>query len=305
MPSLETLHCFLCVARHLSFAKAAQELGYAHSSISRKISQLEQELGVSLFTRSTRSVTLTDAGSLLQEEAKSTLETFDGMFERVRELGEYPRGKVRIACPSIYAEWFLPPLLAELRARWPELKLEVMTDEKLVDLVSGEADFSIRMGVPSNSSLIAQKICDVDYWLLASREYLARHPAITSPKDLLKHNLLAFKVSSYHQQWYFDQEGKREAIPIGDSAFKTNDARLMLSMVRLGEGISMIGSVVGRQEVKSQEMVRVLPEYQMVPHQEGSCFYILYTRERGQLYKVRVVIDFLLKKLRELHQVTE
>ncbi|WP_108650231.1 LysR family transcriptional regulator [Dongshaea marina] len=303
MPSVDALHDFLAVARHLNFARAAHERGCSHSAISRRIAQFEGELGVALFVRSTRSVVLTEAGHCLMERSVAVLNQFDELFDGIREFSQRIEGEVRISCPRLYANQYLSGLLPEFRQLFPDLKLLIQTDEALTDLFSSEIDLCIRLSVPGDSNLVSRKICDVDYWLVASKEYLAEGEQITGVDDLRSKTLLPLNRESYHQQWHFERDGQRQSLSVVDTPLKTNDVELLLSMLHQGLGIGLFAEHLVRDDLERGRLVRLLPDYQIVPHQAGSMLHLLYTRERSRLLRVRVVIDFLIERLRQLHRV--
>lgn len=209
-PGLEEMNAFAAIAERRSFAKAAVALGMSPSTLSQTIRGLEERLGVRLLNRTTRSVAPTEAGDRLLERLRPLLADFDAAIDTVRAFRDKPAGIIRLTVPPPAASFILAPVLQRFFAAYPDIKLEISVDLKLVDIVADRFDAGIRLGNRVDRDMIAVRVSDpIRRVLVAAPAYLARRPAPKAPHDLLQHNAIRFRLpGGGFIPWRFQEGGK-------------------------------------------------------------------------------------------------
>src|SRR5688572_8768977 len=188
---LSVLSAFLTVAEERSFTRAAKQLNISTSGLSHAIRRLEEQIGVRLLTRTTRSVSPTDAGEQLLAHLRPALADIRGTLTSLSGLQTTPIGRVRLLCPRLAARSVLAPKLGEFARRYPDVVLEVTTDDSRIDLVAAGFDAAIQFGEFIAQDMIAVRVSpDIEHAMVAAPEYFESHAAPTSPKELLRHRCI-------------------------------------------------------------------------------------------------------------------
>ena len=223
------LNAFVAVAEHASFTKAARQLGLSPTTLSQTIRALEERLGVRLLNRTTRSVALTDAGELLLARLRPLLDDFDAAVKSVNKFRDNPAGRLRLTIPPPVASFVIAPLLAKFVARYPDITLEISVDSHMVDIVPGRFDAGIRHAHRVARDMIAVRITDdISSVVVASPDYLARHPVPTTPSDLEAHNCVRVRFpSGEFAPWQFARDGKIIEVDV-DGAVIVNEPDLAI-----------------------------------------------------------------------------
>src|SRR6185312_2474374 len=218
-PGLPELSAFAAVARHVSFAKAARELGLSRSTLSETIRSLEDKLGVRLLNRTTRSVALTEAGERLLSGLQPALDSFDAALESVNAFRDKPAGRLRLTVPRPAAKQVIEPMLARFLADNPAVTLEVVTDSALTDIVRDGFDAGIRPGHRLEQDMIAIPIGDdARPTIVASPQYLVRRPPVKTPADLQSHNCFRQRLgNTVVNRWSFEKEGQTLEVEVTGS----------------------------------------------------------------------------------------
>ncbi|AHG22432.1 LysR family transcriptional regulator [Chania multitudinisentens RB-25] len=291
---LQLLPFFEAVARLGSFTQAANYLGVTPPAVSQNIQALEARLGVRLFNRTSRSVRLSDEGQMFYQKVAPAMNQIDIAAEDARALHGKPAGLLRITLPQLAASMQVMPHLAEFHERYPEIQLELFTDDRFSDLVLDNFDAGIRMYHMLQKDMIAVPI---DHGLqrvsLASPAYLARYGEPLTPQDLLQHHCLRYRFpgSGKLEPWYFRTAGEHLALEVnGPLIF--NENRLIKDAAVAGLGITQCFRSAVQPELESGQLVEILQSYSSdIPG-----FFIYFPTGRHMSLKLRVFIDFMREK---------
>lgn len=259
-PDLEEVAAFLRVAESGSFTAASRRLGLPKSTISRRVARLEEKLGVQLLHRTTRSLALTEAGTVFHERASAALAGLEEATQAVRESQETPRGHLRVTAPYDLAE-ALGPLVAAFSGRFPAVSIELLLTDQRLDLVAENIDLALR-GAPSlpDSSLVARKLATMKFLLLASPQYLKAHGRPQAPADLAEHALLMMKTSHGRTKLRLTGAGGDVEVAV-QTAIAANDFTLLRAAALAGSGIALLPDTRVAVELQAGRLVRVLPEW--------------------------------------------
>lgn len=253
--SLQGIVAFVKAAEAGSFSRAAQQLGVSKSHISKAIHQLEQELGVSLFLRSTRKIQLTNLGERYLETCQHAFENLDTAKQEILDMSETPRGTLRVTLAGIFGEEYVAPVLIEMVKKYPDLRVELDFSSRVVDLIEEKFDVAVRIGHLQDSSLIAQKIASRVEYIVCSKSYLAHAPPLKEPADLAMHNCIGEKLT-----WSFKKRGKPLRVSVGGN-FKSNNPRVLQKAALAGVGVARLPGSYAFEEIRKGRLVSVLENY--------------------------------------------
>lgn len=295
-PGLEEMNAFAAIAERRSFAKAAVALGVSPSTLSQTIRDLEEQLGVRLLNRTTRSVAPTEAGERLLERLRPLLADFDAVIDTVRAFRDKPAGVIRLTVPPPAASFILAPVLQRFFASYPEIKLEISVDLNLVDIVADRFDAGIRLGNRVNRDMIAVRVSDpVRRALVAAPAYLAQHPAPETPRDLLRHNAIRFRLpGGGFIPWRFEENGKSfEVAPEG--SLVVNEPEMAVRAAVDGVGVLY----AARQYVdEAMTAGRLMPMLEAWVPTETDGFFLYYPSRRHVPAPLQALINFLRNNLK-------
>jgi DNA-binding transcriptional LysR family regulator len=288
----EGIHEFVHVVEAGSFTAAAQQLGVSTSQISKQIARLEERLHARLFNRSTRRVAPTAEGELFYHRCKRILESLQSAEEDIGLNHNEARGNLHIAIDSAIGEAPFTQLLARFLAEHPQLSIEVSLSDGCGDLIGPGHDLAIWCGQLHDSSLIARKLCDLELVVVASPAYLARHNVPRHPDDLARHNCLLGSGNS----WLFsDGKNRVESQVVGN--WRSPHATVRLAAACDHIGLAQVPAPVAADAIVRQQLVPVLSEWRH--HRES--VWAVYPQNRYLAAKVRLLLDFLIIELGELH----
>ena len=295
MQDLNDLYYFAMVVEHGGFAAAERALGIPKSRLSRRISQLENDLGVRLLQRSTRRFAVTDVGMSVYRHAQTMLTEAQAAREVVDRLSAEPRGVVRVSVPVALAQQQLPKLLPKFLDQYPKVRLQLHIGNRRVDLINEGFDVALRVRarLDDDGSLVMRSFGQIQEMLVASPKYLDRAGRPKDPADLASHLTLSIHEDEAHQRWELHGPGgevRRVDLQPRVAGF---DFPLLQSMVKDGFGITMLPETVCAEAVRRGELEVVLPEWSLP---QGICHAVFASR-RGLLPAVRVFIDFLAEHL--------
>lgn len=256
---LDEAAVFVRVVERGSFSAAARELGVPTSTVSRQVQRLEDALGVSLVTRSTRSLSLTDAGAEYHRQIAPAIVAVREAGELVRGQAVEPSGHLRLTAIVDLSDW-LGPLIVEFAKRYPKISVEVIATNRVVDLVAEGLDCAIRAGPMRDSTMIATKLIGADAWLVASKSYLDRAGRPRRIEQLTKHDCVLFRAKSQATWSLIGPSGTVEVEVSGRLAF--DDMSLMRAAVIAGAGIGFLPSLSLNEDFQKGVLERVLPRYQ-------------------------------------------
>jgi len=261
--NLNELAAFLAVAREKSFTRAAARLGVSQSALSHTVRALEERLGVRLLTRTTRSVSPTEAGERLMRSVGPRLDEIEAELAALSALREKPAGTIRITAGEHAAEAVLWPAISRLLPDYPDIKVEIIVDYGLTDIVAERYDAGVRLGEQVAHDMIAVRIGpDMRMAVVGSPAYFARQPKPRVPQDLTNHNCINLRLPTYGglYAWEFERAGRELKVRVeGQLIFNT--AGLRLNAVRAGLGLAYLPEDQLRAPLASGELVRVLADW--------------------------------------------
>jgi DNA-binding transcriptional LysR family regulator len=259
---LSVMSAFLAVADERSFTKAAKRLGVSQSALSHAIRSLEEQIGVRLLARTTRSVAPTEAGEQLLAELRPALTGIRGALDRIGGLRDTPRGRLRILIPRLAAMAVLGPKLAEFARNYPDVILDVSTDENRLDLVAGGFDAGVQYGEFIQQDMVAVRVSpDHQPAIVASPAYFVEHPKPRSPHDLLRHRCINYRHGSGEvYRWELDK-GDQSVVVAVNGPLVTNDIALLTRAALDGVGLAFMSDEQARPHLKSGALVRVLEDW--------------------------------------------
>ncbi|WP_108819448.1 LysR family transcriptional regulator [Pseudovibrio sp. Alg231-02] len=288
MENINAIPVFVTVVEQKGFAAAARQLGVSKSAVSKRISLLEEHLGARLLHRSTRNISLTEAGELYYARAVDALAAAQEAESAVAQLQGKPKGRLKINVPMTFGRLHIAPLIPKFLKNNPEISIDMIMDDRLVDLVDGGFDLAIRGGRLQDSSLIARKIAPCRNVLAASPGYLDEFGMPENPEDLHHHNCLHYAYFSDQQEWTL--EGADGPIKIEASGnFQVNNGDALTVAVLGGCGIGRLTTFAAGDYLRSGELRQVLPEYTL-PTQN---MYAVYPARQYLPTKTRSFIDFI------------
>lgn len=291
---LEGVRLFVLAADKLNISAAGRELGMGPAVASARLAKLETTLGADLLHRSTRKVALSVEGSEFLPFAREMLAQEDAARAALGHGSIEPKGTLRFAAPSSFAQLYIAPLLPDFLQRYPGIELDLRFSDLQFDLIEGSFDLALRNSVLVDSSLKVRKLADDRRVLCASPEYLSRHGAPTEPSELADHQLIAFR----------DQLAKRLIDPsghIGQFDPRNANCRILVddgASLRIatvaGAGISINALWSVHREIETGLLVHVMPDYSV---DDPAALWLVYPKTNVMTAKVRVFIDFLLEKI--------
>jgi DNA-binding transcriptional LysR family regulator len=290
------LNAFIAVADHGSFTKAAKQLGVSTSTLSQSVSALEQRLGLRLLNRTSRSVAPTEAGDQILKRLRPVFEDLEAAVDEANAFRDKPAGRLRLTVSPPVASFVLRPLLPRFFAQYPEIVIDVSVDPVLTDIVAGRYDAGIRIGSLVARDMIAVRISDpLRVVVVASPDYLARHPQPKTPTDLEAHNCIRLRFpSGAFLPWRFVIDGEIHELKVEGSLIATDPNFLVHAAV---DGVGILYSLrdFAAPLITTGELVPFL-EIWMPPPSDG--FFLYYPSRRQNLASLRVLIDFLRTNLK-------
>ncbi|HEY8380563.1 MAG TPA: LysR family transcriptional regulator [Microvirga sp.] len=290
-PQFEQIDAFVTVVEHGSISAAARVLDRDPSAISRRLDALEARLGVRLLSRTTRRITLTEAGSAYLTRVKTILSELSAADSEATEGAATPRGLLRLSLPATYARRWIAPRLPEFVAAYPEVQLELLHTDRFVDLVAEGFDAAIRIGELSDSSLTIRRLAPIETVLCASPTYVARRGAPLRPADLEKHECLRFPMEGLRQGWKLRNGNKRVTQRVSGSIVSDEGEGLVAACIA-GAGILLASDWEIGQELANGRLVRVLPDWRF---DYKSMVQVVLPPGRLIPAKTRVFIDWLVE----------
>ena len=292
---LSVLSAFMAVAQERSFTRAAKQLSISTSGLSHAIRRLEEQIGVRLLTRTTRSVSTTEAGEQLLAHLRPALADIRGTLTTLSGLQAKPIGRVRLLCPRLAAKTVLAPKLGQFARDYPDVELEITTDDSRVDLVSAGFDAGIQFGEYIAQDMVAVRVSpDLRPAIVGAPSYFAAHPKPTAPRDVLQHQCIGFRhrgESKY--RWEFDKAGQSMAISVSGSLL-VDDLDLIIQAALDGAGLAWVAEDRVEPYLASGALVRVLEDW--CPPFPG--FFLYYPSRKQQPAALAAVIDaFRLQEL--------
>lgn len=292
MEFLNDMALFVEVVKARSFRRAAEALGMPNSTLSRRISGLEKEIGLRLLHRTTRKIELTEAGQLYFDRCKRIVEEARLAHEQLGEMLASPSGVLRASLPVDFANIYLAPLIAEFARLYPDISFEFDLTPRQVDLVSEPVDVVIRMGEPVSSNLIARKLASLWRSFYASPRYLELFGEPVHPSDLTRHECLRLR-GTRGNRWMLSSDEGTVDVDIG-GRFELNSVGMIRRLATLDLGIALLPDGIAAQDVANGALRKVLPQW----HASSISVYAL-TETRLLPAKTQRFIEFLRERLQD------
>ena len=289
MDQLAALRALRRVVELGGFTAAADALGVSHTVVSRQIRQLEEQLGAQLLNRTTRRFALTAAGKDYYEASRQILDALDDADRAVGQHHARPAGSLRINAPMAFGTLELATWLPQFLERYPELQVDLVCNDRIVDLIEDGFDVALRLtrDLP-DSTLIARRLASSQVLLVASPAYLERYGTPRTPAELSGHNCLAYTLAERPHEWIFmAPDGARAAVTVKGN-FQANTGIALRTAALAGTGIATTASFIVHEDLRRGALVRVLPDHRIRPRE----LYALYPQNRHLSPKVRVFVDF-------------
>lgn len=289
---------FMTVATEGSFARAADRLGVGRSAVSRSVQKLEGQLGARLFSRTTRSMSLTPEGELFFENCRPGVERIQQAMDEMRDLREGPpRGQLRISATHGFGRKIIAPLMNEFLLRYPGIGIELMLDERAPDLAVDRIDVAFREGRLDDSQVIAKQLVPMQMLVCASPDYARRHGLPTSVDELQAHACINRRLPNGRlRSWDFEVDGREHCItPQGDIVL--NDDDLIMQAMLDGQGLAQMPGFQVCDALRKGTLVSCLDQF--APDDRGH--YLCYLSRRQLPKRIRVFIDFITAQVRALH----
>lgn len=292
MDRLRQMEVFVAAAETGGFARAGKRLGMSAPAVTRAVASLEERLGVSLFARTTRSISLTEAGDRFLAHARRILaEIEDAQRDAAGEAAE-PRGHLVVTASVTFGRLALGPVVGAFLSAYPQVTASLVLLDRVASLVEEGIDVGVRIGEPSEQSLMARRVGTVRRVLAASPAYLQRHGTPLAPQDLVSHRLIGFSGLVHGREWRLFDGGRSVQIP-GRPRLEVNDAATALAAAEAGEGIVPALSYMTEEAFRSGRLVPVLAAYGPAPVPVQ----LVWPGSRLLAPKVRAFVDFAAPRL--------
>lgn len=292
MEDLAYMVTFARVVKAGSFAGAARRLGVTSSVASKHVAKLEQALGVRLLNRSTRKLSLTEAGTAYYEHCARIVEEVESSRTAIAQLQAAPRGLLRVTAPVTFANTRLGPILREFFTRYPDIQLDLNATNRVVDLAEEGFDVAVRIARTLPPNVVARELRRVRWHLCASPEYLEREGTPSHPANLSRHNCLTFPSAAQPVVWHFVRGSERAEVPVHGS-LQSNMVEALHDIVLAGTGLTLLPGYMAGKDIREGKLRAVLEDWQI---EAGSTLYAVYLPTRYLTPKVRVFVDFLVEK---------
>jgi DNA-binding transcriptional LysR family regulator len=289
MDRFRSLEVFAKTAERLNFAAAARDLKMTRAMVSKHIGDLEDRLGARLFQRTTRRVSLTEAGRALAARATTVIDQLNETEDAVRELHTVLRGKLRVNGPLTFGNTHLAPLIARFLGDHPGVEIDLTLNDRTVDLVDEGYDLVIRIGVPATSSLIMRRLAPARLILVGSPDYLRRNGMPRKPEDLKKHNCLGYSYWSLRNEWPLTgPDGRTVRVRVAGNLAANNGDSLRAAALA-GVGLIMQPTFSIGCDIASGRLVHVMPDHKPIE----LTIQALYAPGSPPTAKLRAFIDML------------
>lgn len=263
--NLDRISIFTKVAQLKNFSAAARELGLSPAAVSKQVQLLEEELGIKLLHRTTRLVTLTEAGQGFFLRANTALAELAEAIELAGEQQHLPRGTLRVSMPVTFGQMYVMPLLATFAEKYPDILLEASFDDRMVDAVAEGFDVIIRIGPMHDSSLMMKPLGLSPLYLVGSPAYLKAHKAPKTPAELKHHRLIGYTNIGGAFEWTYQGPKGEHGHVRAECALRTNSAEMMREAAVQGTGLVLLPKYMLGDRLERGELVHVLPDYSTIP----------------------------------------
>jgi DNA-binding transcriptional LysR family regulator len=292
MDKLLAIKAFMATVEARGFSAAARKLGVATSSVSRLVDALEQELGASLFNRSTRQVSLTEAGAGYYQRARDIVEALADADASVADRGEEPVGVLRLCLPVEFGRRVIAPHLGAFLARHPGLELDIDLSDRFDDLFEGRYDLTIRLGEPAPSDeLVCRPLGRFQRWLVASPAYLAARQPLLQPQQLAECACLRFRYGQAARPWRLRQGEQTLELNVA-GPLRSANADLLREAAIAGSGVALLADWLVRGDVEAGRLQRLFADWEVSPGIASTGINALYLPNHRGSRRVMAFVTF-------------
>ncbi|WP_336346670.1 LysR family transcriptional regulator [Pseudomonas monsensis] len=293
MDKLLALKMFVQAVDSKGFSSAARQLGLATSSVTRMIDALEAELGAVLLNRSTRQISLSDAGAAYYLKAREVLNAVAEADASVTDRGELPAGHLRISVPVALGRRLIAPHIASLLKRYPQLVLDMTLSDDIVELLGERVDLAIRLGsAAAMDGVVSRPVGHFRRRVVASAEYLNTRGFPKHPMDLVQHECLRFSYGPKQQVWTFLKDGEATRVLI-DGHFKSNNAEVLREVALAGGGVALLPDWLVDDDIGRGDLTSLFESFVINPNDASSAISALYLPNHRGSKRVNAFIDFV------------
>lgn len=290
MDIVEAMRVTVAIARRGSFSSAGRDLGLSGPSVSRIVAELEANVGARLFNRTTRQLSLTEAGEEFVQKSAGILEELDQMRSSVRDRHESPRGRLRISCVTAFGNECLAPAIPGFRSRFPQLEIAMELGNRLVDLIGEQFDVAIRVGPLRDSSLVAQRISTQRVVFVAAPKFCQEHGMPRSLDEIGDWPSVTQISGEWGRAQRFIKDGKPVEFEVPDNV-TMNSARAVRNACIAGGGYSLVPDFMVAKDIEQGRLVRLLSTYESAEQP----IYAYYAQRQHTPQKIRVFVDYLIE----------
>ncbi|WNW11042.1 LysR family transcriptional regulator [Pseudomonas sp. DTU_2021_1001937_2_SI_NGA_ILE_001] len=293
MDKLLAIRMFIETVDAQGFSAAARKLGLATSSVSRAVDALEHDLGATLLNRSTRQISVTEAGARYYQKARRVLDDLADADAQVSDRGSEPVGRLRVCVPVEFGRQRIAPHLGRWLARYPALELDLSLSDRLDDLLDGRFDVAIRLGAAaSDADMVCRPLGEFRRWVVASPAYLASRGIPQAPQELAGHECLRFNYASTRPLWRFNQPGGQVEVAV-QGRLCSDNADVLRQAVLDGLGLALLADWLVAADVAAGRLVRVLDDWECGPEHARSQINALYLPNHRGSRRVGAFMEFL------------
>lgn len=284
---------FASVVRHGSFAAAARDQNIDPSSVSRVIAAIEAELGVRLFQRTTRQLSMTEAGSVYFERIEPLIEEIRHARDAAAEVSSQVKGTLRVTASNSFGLKRVLPLIPDFAAKYPDLAVDLILTDTVMDLLAERIDIAIRLGTLPDSNMVARVLMQTRYRVVVSPTYQRTHGLPTKPDSVSDHNCLLFPIAGYRSLWIFrDKKGTLSEVPVRGKLLVSNALGLQQCALA-GMGLALLPGWLVEDDILAGKLVDVFPKWEVTATDFNTAAWLVYPTRSYVPLKVRVFIDFL------------
>lgn len=299
MDEMLTNRAFLQVVESGSFSAASVELGVSVASVVRQINSLESRLGVRLLNRSTRALSLTEAGAIYCKRIDDLVRQFDSLKREISSYQKDVKGLLRVHLRHSVGTHVIVPALPEFLTAHPDLKIEVTLTDERADLVAHGVDIAVWLGSLDDSNLIARKLSPGKRIICCSPSYVARRGLPASPEDLSQHNCVVYRAKSYDSSWRLTRDGHTTSVAVSGNIESESSAVLLTSALN-GVGLAMLQEAMVRKAIASGDLINAFPDYSVSSTDTDIALFAVYPGRKQTSPKTRAFIDFLVRLFRDI-----
>jgi DNA-binding transcriptional LysR family regulator len=263
MDKLSAMRAYCRIVERGSFTRAAEDLGVSAALLSREISRLEASLGITLLSRSTRRMTLTETGRSYYDEAQAILQAVGNFEDRIRNKAGVVGGHLKVNAPSSFGQVVVAPMLPAFCRLYPELRVSLTLDDRVIDMVEGGFDLTLRIRSSlKDSTLRARKLGEVRVGIFASPDYLARLGNPANPEQIRQHQTCGYLLSEHLETWHLTGPAGAVSVPV-DPKVRVGNSFSLLDLLAAGMGLGTLPDFISGPAEKAGRLVRVLPTYEL------------------------------------------